>query len=72
MPYENPKSDQRRYSVWAGNPRGFPEDKTLCVEEVYKEFVLNASQCSRKRGHGPNGEYCKQHAKKLISQQLLS
>lgn len=36
-----------------------PEDKTRCVEEVSGQH-----QCSRKRGHGPGGEYCRQHAAK--------
>lgn len=57
----------RRYNVWAGNPKGFPEILTRCVAEVYSPVGWHSYQCSRKRGHGPNGEYCKQHAKKYRS-----
>lgn len=55
---------QRRYGVWAGNPQGTPEDPNRCIEKVYPKQLWEVShQCQRKRGHGPNGEYCKQHAK---------
>lgn len=37
------------------------EDKTRCIEEVWDRFT--SYQCSRKRGYGKNGLYCKQHAK---------
>lgn len=53
----------RRYGEWAGAPRGFPEDPRRCVEAVWVGW--HERQCTRKRGHGPNGEYCKQHAKKI-------
>ena len=53
---------ERRYAAWKGNPQGVPEDKAKCVEEVVNaDWIMR--QCNRKRGHGPNGEYCKQHAK---------
>ena len=51
----------RIYNQWAGNPKGIPEDTTRCIAEVWDGFL--SYQCSRKRGYGPNGEYCKQHAK---------
>ena len=61
---------KRRYGVWNGCPKGKPEDPTHCIEEVW----LSGSswipyQCSRKRGHGPDGLYCKQHAKKHMEAQ---
>ena len=57
------KDGEYRYGMWTGNPRGTPEDKTLCVSDVHDPDCRPAfHQCSRKRGHGPNGEYCKQHA----------
>ena len=56
----------RAYDLWTGNPKGIPEDKTQCVEAVYDSTRWHQRQCSRKRGHGPNGEYCKQHAKRFI------
>ena len=54
-----------RYGVWAGNPSGIREDIRLCIFETYGRTYKNfiPYQCSRKRGHGPNGEYCRQHAK---------
>jgi hypothetical protein len=40
---------------------GNPEHTGDCVVEVWQDFW--SYQCSRKRGHGPDGLYCKQHAK---------
>lgn len=55
----------RRYGEWAGNPKGFPENIAFCVEEVQASGTWpHYHQCNRKRGHGPDGLYCKQHAKK--------
>ena len=55
---------KRIYHKWAGNPRGTPEDETRCVREVWeKGRAIRSYQCLRKRGYGPNGLYCKQHAK---------
>lgn len=54
----------RRYGVWAGDPKGTPENPTRCVAEVYPasgSFVPH--QCHRKRGHGDDGLYCYQHAR---------
>jgi len=55
----------RVYDQWAGNERGIPEDKTRCVAEVTDFTGWHFYQCQRKRGFGPNGEYCKQHTKKV-------
>ena len=66
------KSDERRYEVCrAFNPEGVPEDQTRCVEKVWAARYDSAPprQCQRKRGHGPGGLYCKQHAKKLSKEQ---
>ncbi|CAB5223449.1 hypothetical protein UFOVP383_49 [uncultured Caudovirales phage] len=52
-------TDERRYGQWGGNPKGHPEDPTRCIEEVWPF----PRQCTRKRGYGPDGLYCKQHAK---------
>ena len=55
----------RTYSQWAGKPAGTPENLGRCVEAVWRGYrAFYTTQCYRKRGHGPNGEYCKQHAKK--------
>ena len=53
----------RIYDRSAINPKGIPEDTTRCIAEVTDFSGWHRYQCSRKRGHGPNGEYCKQHAK---------
>lgn len=56
----------RRYNIWGGNPKGTAEDPTLCIKEVsdsnYRSPLFN--QCRRKRGHGRDGLYCQQHAKR--------
>lgn len=53
---------ERRFGQWAGNLRGSAEDVTKCIEEVYPAGrSIIPAQCQRKRGHGPNGLFCKQH-----------
>jgi hypothetical protein len=44
--------------------KGSPEDETRCIEEVsdYDSRWAHYGQCSRKRGFGIDGLYCKQHA----------
>jgi hypothetical protein len=56
---EQPK---RVYCCWAGNPKGTPENTANCIEDVPDagRSVLS-HQCTRKRGHGEGGLYCKQH-----------
>jgi hypothetical protein len=56
----------RIYGSWAGNPKGRKEDIARCIEEVWPNERMSfiAHQCQRKRGYGPDGLYCKQHAKK--------
>lgn len=51
------------YGKWSGNPKGHAPDYTLCCEEVWERNMRwsRAYQCSKKRGHGPDGAYCKQH-----------
>lgn len=54
----------RTYGEWAGNPKGSKEDPERCITEVWPQYRgWIPGQCARKRGHGPDGEYCKQHAK---------
>jgi len=55
---------KRVYGKWAGNPSGVPEDEECCIEAVWDKFSWGGRQYSRKRGYGPDGLYCKQHAKK--------
>lgn len=59
------KNGKRIYGAWTGDPMGTPEDVTRCVEEVSSPGRwIGWHQCTRKRGHGPGGLYCKQHATK--------
>jgi len=54
--------EKKIYGEWPGNPKGIIEDTTRCIKEVYGAFMCT-HQCRRKRGHGKDGLYCKQHAK---------
>lgn len=49
-----------RYGRSSANPQGFPPDSKRCVSNVGYSI---ARQCTRRRGHGPDGLYCWQHAK---------
>ena len=53
----------RVYDKSSLNPRGNREDVTRCISEVSDGTHWHFLQCSRKRGHGPDGLYCKQHGK---------
>ncbi|MBI9081619.1 MAG: hypothetical protein JEY79_18005 [Pseudodesulfovibrio sp.] len=53
--------EPRTYGDW-----NVKEGQERCIEDVYhkiNDFRGTRQQCSRKRGHGPDGLYCKQHAK---------
>ena len=50
-----------RYGAWAGCPGGRAYCVTNCAEEIHRDYLFH--QCSRKNGHGPEGIFCKQHAK---------
>ncbi len=54
-----------RYGAWAGNPKGFAPDYNRCAWQVFDRTFFRSYQCTRKCGHGPDGAYCKQHAKNL-------
>ena len=65
------KSGERRYGKWSGNPLGEPEDDRLCAEQVNNhERGWIPKQCRKPRGHGPNNEYCRQHAKRYKDEDL--
>lgn len=51
----------RRYGAWAGNPAGRAEDPTKCIHALFDRYHPGGYQCTRKRGHGPEGLHCKQH-----------
>lgn len=64
-------TELRTYGRWAGNPKGNLEDVTRCIESVTRnERGAIAGQCGFKRGHGPDGLYCKQHATKYQTADL--
>ncbi len=54
----------RIYGRWAGNERGTKEDFDRCIKEVRGDGWISY-QCLRKRGHGKDKLYCKQHAKMM-------
>ena len=55
----------RIYGQWAGDPNGQLENPANCIEENRRIRMWGrGAQCTRKRGHGPDGLYCKQHAKR--------
>jgi hypothetical protein len=65
-----PKKDEtglRRYGKWTGNLKGHQEDIRRCIAEVPSFPAPLFTQCSRNRGYGPEGEFCKQHAKKATA-----
>ena len=57
----------RFYGQWAGNPAGTPEDPRRCIEKINDPNEWYSHQCKRKRGHGPDGLYCKQHNPEAIT-----
>lgn len=54
-------AELRRYGRWAGNPTGVAEDPKRCVKSLMDRWHPGGYQCTRPRGHGPDGCYCKQH-----------
>jgi hypothetical protein len=51
-----------KYGAWAGYPSGHAPDLTRCCEKVFGSLGSpGGKQCSKPRGHGPDGAYCKQH-----------
>ena len=48
-----------KYGAWAGAPNGMPPDSERCAQEVSDGWRV--TQCSRKRGHGAERAYCRQH-----------
>ena len=54
---------KKQYGDWAGLPQGYKPDLTRCCVEVtsYVGRWPKQNQCNRKRGHGPDEAYCKQH-----------
>jgi hypothetical protein len=59
------RPNTHRYGQWAGNEKGQPEDETRCVAQVWGAGEWIGRQCRNKRGFGPDGLWCKRHAKVL-------
>lgn len=56
-----------KYAAWAGFPEGNKPDFSRCCEEVWsRERWSRHYQCTRPRGHGPDGAYCKQHDPEVV------
>lgn len=53
----------RRYGI-GGEEGIFVEDTRRCIQAIYDSarIKLITLQCSRNRGHGPDGLYCENHA----------
>jgi hypothetical protein len=58
----------RVYGAWAGYPKGHQENPFHCIAGVYAHGRMIEHQCQKKRGYGPDGLYCKQHAKRYEAQ----
>jgi hypothetical protein len=58
---------KRVYNKWAGNPTGCAENTEHCIAEIFPEHNFQSYQCQRKRGYGDKGLYCKQHAKRYLT-----
>jgi hypothetical protein len=54
---------EKHYGVCAEQPNGVAEDKERCSKEILSYGSRKLRQCWKRRGHGENGLYCKQHAK---------
>lgn len=51
------------YGSWAGNPNGHKYHFGKCAYSYYQQRSYISRQCGCNNGHGPNGLYCKRHAK---------
>lgn len=54
---------QAKYGAWAGSPEGNKPNFTQCCETVWERggSWSRPHQCSRSRGYGADGAYCRQH-----------
>lgn len=57
-----------RYGNWAGNPKGNAPDYDRCCAKLHDRYHPGGYQCTRKRGHGPDEAYCKQHDPAAVKQ----
>jgi hypothetical protein len=68
MTYELSSFHRKSYGDWAGNRKGVKPDPSRCCAEVSAGW--HYSQCSRKRGYGPEEAYCKTHDPVVKKQKL--
>ena len=56
----------KRYGQWAGYPTGVAYNPNRCAYPVSdgRRTPFN-HQCSKPKGHGDRGLFCKQHARKF-------
>ncbi len=55
------EAKEKGLRVYGARTRPLPEEISQCITGVWS--YGDAFQCQRKRGHGKDGLYCKQHAK---------
>lgn len=59
---------RKEYGAWAGDPQGRKPDFNRCCQEIWtRERWSRHMQCSKPRGHGPDGAYCKQHDPEVVA-----
>ncbi len=58
-------NNEHRYGRCNLRPKGVAENLTRCAQPVTGAPNWGLLQCSRRRGHGEGGEYCKQHARMI-------
>lgn len=66
-PRTRAEAEAKRYGQWAGNERGHSFKPGRCAMSVYdySKGAWYTQQCSRAPGQGPDGLYCKEHARKV-------
>lgn len=65
FPKTRAEAEAYRYDKWVGNPGGTRYNAGRCAAEVPDGTGWHRCQCQRKPGKGPDGLYCKQHAKMI-------
>lgn len=62
-----PANPLNLYSAWSGTDTGTPVNPTRCITVVSHDGVAGYTrQCMHPNGHGPDGMFCKNHAKKAF------
>jgi hypothetical protein len=70
-PRTRAEAEKRRYAYRVYRPEGLRFSPSRCAWEVFRLFdddgekVLLPGQCRHHPGHGPEGLYCRQHARKV-------